>query len=390
MRVELGGARREPDLRRAARRPAPAARRATRCPGRRAARARPARPASADRATRTGPGTSAAGRGAGAAAPTCASVVRSSPSNRIEPGRRPVQRHDQPADRRLAAARLADEPERLASADAERDVGDRLHRAEVPLDRRRPPCTGNSFTRWSICEQHLALGRRPRRSPGRSTCSTDPDRLDAARRRGAETSTGWKQAKTCSEPASAGRGRAAAPRPGTARSRSGSAARSGRPSRPAERSGGMPGIEYSACERSWSRRGIERKSASEYGCRIAANSSSVPAPSTILPAYITITRLARGGDHAQVVRDQDHRHPQVAAQVVDQVEDLGLDRHVERGRRLVGDQQLRASRPAPSRSSPAGAGRRRAGAGSSRAARPAAACRPARAPRAPGSAPASA
>ena len=53
-----------------------------------------------------------------------------------------------------------------------------------------------------------------------------------------------------------------------------------------------------------------------------------------------------------------------------QVEDLGLHRHVERGRRLVRDQQLRVRAPAPSRSSPAAACRPRTGAGSRRRAAP--------------------
>ncbi len=45
--------------------------------------------------------------------------------------------------------------------------------------------------------------------------------------------------------------------------------------------------------------------------------------------------------HAEVVRDQDDRRPELVAHVGEQVEDAGLDRHVERGRRLVGDQHLR-------------------------------------------------
>ena len=51
--------------------------------------------------------------------------------------------------------------------------------------------------------------------------------------------------------------------------------------------------------------------------------------------------VAHLGDDAQVVGDEDDRRPGLVAQVAHQVEDLGLDRHVERGRRLVGDEQLR-------------------------------------------------
>ena len=47
------------------------------------------------------------------------------------------------------------------------------------------------------------------------------------------------------------------------------------------------------------------------------------------------------GGHAHVVRDEQQPHAGLLAQRVQQVEDLGLDGHVERGRRLVGDQQVR-------------------------------------------------
>ena len=47
------------------------------------------------------------------------------------------------------------------------------------------------------------------------------------------------------------------------------------------------------------------------------------------------------GDHAHVVRDQHHRRAVLARQPLEQGDDLRLDRHVERGRRLVGDDQPR-------------------------------------------------
>ena len=50
--------------------------------------------------------------------------------------------------------------------------------------------------------------------------------------------------------------------------------------------------------------------------------------------------VGAAGDDAQVVGDQDDRHPQPAAQVVDQLQDLLGDGDVQRGGRLVGDQQL--------------------------------------------------
>ncbi len=47
------------------------------------------------------------------------------------------------------------------------------------------------------------------------------------------------------------------------------------------------------------------------------------------------------GHHAHVVRDEQHGHADLALQVADQVDDLGLHRDVERGGRFVGDQELR-------------------------------------------------
>src|ERR1041384_7867390 len=48
--------------------------------------------------------------------------------------------------------------------------------------------------------------------------------------------------------------------------------------------------------------------------------------------------LGNLGDHAEVVRDHDHRRAEAALQPADQLEDLRLDGDVERGGRLVGDQ----------------------------------------------------
>jgi hypothetical protein len=50
------------------------------------------------------------------------------------------------------------------------------------------------------------------------------------------------------------------------------------------------------------------------------------------------------GHDSHVMRDEDHRHFVLAAKLVEEVEDLGLDRDVERSRRLVGDQETRIAR----------------------------------------------
>ena len=48
------------------------------------------------------------------------------------------------------------------------------------------------------------------------------------------------------------------------------------------------------------------------------------------------------GDDPEVVRDQEERGPEVLAEVGQDAQDLRLDDHVERGRRLVRDEELRA------------------------------------------------
>ena len=47
------------------------------------------------------------------------------------------------------------------------------------------------------------------------------------------------------------------------------------------------------------------------------------------------------GDHPEIMADQDHRGAQARVQLAQQIEDLRLDGDVERGGRLIGDQQCR-------------------------------------------------
>ena len=43
--------------------------------------------------------------------------------------------------------------------------------------------------------------------------------------------------------------------------------------------------------------------------------------------------------HAEIMRDEQHRQPQPVLQVEQQIDDLRLHRNIERGDRLVGDDQ---------------------------------------------------
>ena len=48
--------------------------------------------------------------------------------------------------------------------------------------------------------------------------------------------------------------------------------------------------------------------------------------------------------HAEIVRDEQHRQMQPVLQIEQQVDDLGLNRDVERGHRFIGDHQRRIER----------------------------------------------
>src|SRR5690242_1002910 len=50
--------------------------------------------------------------------------------------------------------------------------------------------------------------------------------------------------------------------------------------------------------------------------------------------------VGNAGDHAQVVGDEDHRGVQLSAELVNQVQYLRLDCHIERRRRFVSNEQL--------------------------------------------------
>jgi len=101
----------------------------------------------------------------------------------------------------------------------------------------------------------------------------------------------------------------------------------------------------------------------------AANSSAAGARSTIRPAYITATSSHVSATTPRSCVISRIAVPSRVRRSARRVEDLRLDRDVERRGRLVGDHERRARRPAPSRSSPAAACRRKADADIRRAAR---------------------
>ncbi len=112
------------------------------------------------------------------------------------------------------------------------------------------------------------------------------------------------------------------------------------------RSGGRPGIVARRSFRgSWSSMcGSDPRSASVYGMLGPVEEIGHRRLLDDLAGVHDEHLLGRLGDHAHVVRDDDHRHPVVSAELVEGLEHARLDGDVERGGRLVGDQQLRAAR----------------------------------------------
>ncbi len=69
--------------------------------------------------------------------------------------------------------------------------------------------------------------------------------------------------------------------------------------------------------------------------------------------------VAHLADHREIVADEQQRQAGRVAQILQQVQDLRLDRDIERGGRLVADDQARPRRRAPAQSRAAGAARPR-------------------------------
>ena len=75
------------------------------------------------------------------------------------------------------------------------------------------------------------------------------------------------------------------------------------------------------------------------GVAHGAKTSPVSPLSTTSPSRMMAMRWAMPGDDGEIVGDEHQAHPVFLDQPLQQVEDLRLRRHVERRRRLVGDQQ---------------------------------------------------
>ena len=133
----------------------------------------------------------------------------------------------------------------------------------------------------------------------------------------------------------------------TARTGAGSAARTSSPAAAAPSGGTVPWIARSRVP--GAPPGIEASRPRVYGCFGSANSARTGACSTIRPAYMTATRSAISATTPRSCVISSSAEAEPLLQLAQQLEDLRLDRDVERGRRLVGDQRASARTRAPSR-----------------------------------------
>ena len=78
-----------------------------------------------------------------------------------------------------------------------------------------------------------------------------------------------------------------------------------------------------------------------YGCAGSMKTSRAGPSSTIFPAYITATRSQASATIPRLCVIRSSAVPKVSRRSARMRQDLGLDDHVERGRRLVRDQELR-------------------------------------------------
>ena len=266
----------------------------------------------------------------------------------------------------LAAAALADQRQRLAASDREADVVDGPHLADdaaqqAALDR-------EEFVQAAHVEQRSRADARAVRAVA-SLRELSAPMLAGSSQEAAPSHVTCR----CRRPRAA----AARPRVAHARHEDGQRGWNGQPGgrlngmRDRARDGRQPCARLAP--------GCSGSSAAARVCRDASARGRCrrPAPSRRLwPRYMTTTSSAISAMTPMSWVISMIAMPALAAAAAQQVEDLRLRGDVERGGRLVGDQEARVGRRAPWRSSRAGAGRRTARTGTRRCARRAAECRP--------------
>ena len=194
-----------------------------------------------------------------------------------------VQAHEAARERGLAAARLADHGERLARRAAR--TTRRRARARWRAGAKSPPRTGKCFTRSIDLEQRCARsGAALLRRRARTPCAT-------------KQATGRRRASSRPAPPRGSRAmRVVATRREAAAARHLERRRHGAADLAQQVAVAAPPTATPSSARA---------------CTDAAAPGRSPRllpSSTLRPAYITTTRCGGLGDHAEVVRDQQHRH----------------------------------------------------------------------------------
>ena len=268
--------------------------------------------------------------------------------------------------------------------DAGQDVAAEFVGAEQMRGRRAVPAC------WTRSCASGSSARTRRR--GRASDQPGEEHDGRAARRRPATARGERSTRTRPEAQAAGARRAGFERPGVVARDAGRRARdTARTPAPRRRRravarkqrgwNGQPGggaagfgdlaLQHDARRRAARRIGDRARRTAATACRGAAGarySVSRGPSSTMRPRYITATRSRDVAHDGQVVRDEQVGEPELALQVLQQVDDLRLDRDVERGDGLVEDEQARAAARAPGRCRCAASARRRIRAGSGSAA----------------------
>ena len=217
----------------------------------------------------------------------------------------------------------------------------RMHFAIVDLPLPDSP-TSPSISPWPSVERDAVDRVHDRAAAGDARADAvvldEVDDLERGHRRRRHPGPGWKQATRCPPPTLASSGSCVAHSAAARGQRStnehpAGSSRSGRT---------RPGISRRRAVVASPRDGAEQRDR----VRVLRRGEQLGGRRLLGLATRVEDEHAVGdvGDDAEVVGDEHDRGPEPLADLAHQPEDAGLRRHVERGRRLVGDQQLRVAR----------------------------------------------
>ena len=222
---------------------------------------------------------------------------------------------------------FADEAQGLAEGEREADP---IHRLDVG-DRapEQPPLNGEVHLQPLDLQHGPGLGRPLGRRRRDAHAAIAPARITSSAK--------WQAARW---PSPTGRSGGASRRQGSAAN--GHRGAKAQPAMGSRSDGTRPGISASRRFRAAPReRGIEAIRPARVGVGRAVEQLQDRRFLDLEPGIHHEDAPAELGHHAEIVGDQDHGRAGALLQLPHQLQDLGLDRHVEGRGRLVGDEQLR-------------------------------------------------